>query len=190
MSQIIVIPKRKMLPIQEDTTQTPVVSPPSTVIPTANLSNLLIDTSKSWSSYSIESLGQASDNYGAARKVDLDTAIAFTIDGGGAAITTGIKGDIRLPFAGTIISVALSAPKEAGSIVIDVWKDTTANYPPTIADTITAAAKPTLVAARISLDAVLTGWTKTFAVGDYLLFTVDSITTVTLVTLVLLVRRT
>ena len=33
----------------------------------------------------------------------------------------------------------------SGSIVIDVWKDTYANFPPIVADTITASAKPTLV---------------------------------------------
>lgn len=188
---IIVVPKRKMLPMQEDTVQPPPISMPTSVyIPPMNLSGLLIDTNKEWTGFSIEGLGAASDNEGAARKIDLDTAIEFIIDGGGSAITTGIKGDVRLPFAGTIISAALSASRESGSIVIDIWKDTTTNYPPTVADTITASAKPTLSSARNSLDAVLTGWTKTFAVGDYLMFKVDSITTLTIVTLTLVVRRT
>ncbi len=191
MSVIIVVPKRKMLPLQEDTVQPiPMSMPSSVVLPPHNLSNLLIDTNKEWAGFSIEGLGAPSDNEGAARKIDLDTAIEFTINGGGAEITTGIHGDVRLPFAGTIISAALSASKESGSIVIDIWKDTTANYPPTVANTITASAKPTLSSARISLDAVLTGWTKTFAIGDYLMFNVDSVTTLTIVTLTLIVRRT
>ena len=163
--------------------------PASVVIPPQTLSNLLINTNKNWSSFSIESLGAPSDNTGAARKIDLDTATEFIIDGGGVAITTGQKGHLRLPFAGTIISVALMAD-QSGSIVIDIWKDTTANFPPTVADTITASAKPTLSSQQVSLDATLVGWTKTFAVGDIMAFYVeDSVTDIERVTLTLIVRR-
>jgi len=118
-----------------------------------------------------------------------DVAVVFIIDGGGAVITTGEKGHLRLPFAGTIVNAALAAD-QSGSIVIDIWKDTTVNFPPTVADTITASAKPTLSSAQSMLDAVLTGWTKTFAAGDYLAFKVDSIATIKRVTLTLIVRRT
>lgn len=185
---IIVVPKRKMLPMQEDTVQPqPMIMPP--IIPPMLLSNLLINTSKGWSGFSIEGLGAPSDNEGAARKIDLDAAVVFIIDGGGAAITTGVKGFIRLPFVGTIISAALGAD-QSGSIVIDIWKDTTVNFPPTDGDSITASAPPTLSSAQSSLDATLTGWTKTFAAGDYLAFNVDSCTTIQRVTLTLVVRRT
>jgi hypothetical protein len=74
--------------------------------------------------------------------------------------------------------------------VVDIWKDTYTNYPPTVADTITASAKPTLASATKSQDTTLTGWTTTFAAGDTLRFIVDSATTVTRVTLALRVRRT
>lgn len=187
---IIVVPKRKMLPLQEDTTQPKLIGmPDSVVIPPMNLSGLLIDTSKNWVGFSIENLGEASVNTGAARRIDLDTAIEFIIDGGGVAITTGQKGHIRLPFAGTIISATLMAD-QSGSIVIDIWKDTIANFPPDNDDSITASAPPTLSSAQASLDAVLTGWTKTFAVGDIMAFNVDSCATITRVTLTLIVRRT
>ena len=187
---IIVVPKRKMLPLQEDTTQPKLIGMPnSIVVPPLNLSGLLIDTNKNWVGFSIENLGEASDNTGAARRMDLDTAVPFIIDGGGVAITAGQKGHIRLPFAGTIISVALGAD-QSGSIVIEIWKDTTVNFPPTVADTITASAKPTLTNAQSSLDAILTGWTKTFVAGDYLAYNVDSCDTITRVTLTLIVRRT
>jgi len=78
----------------------------------------------------------------------------------------------------------------SGSIVIDIWKDTYANFPPTVADTITASAKPTLASAQKAQDSTLTGWTTTIAAGDILAFNVDSITTVTRVTLSLKVRKT
>jgi len=116
-------------------------------------------------------------------------AVTFVIDGGGSAISTGIKGDIEIPFACTIERVELLAD-QSGSIVIDIWKDTYANFPPLVADTITASAKPTLSAATKSEDATLTGWTTSVAAGDILRFNVDSASTVTRVTLTLRLKRT
>jgi hypothetical protein len=80
-------------------------------------------------------------------------SVGLTIDGGGSVITTGVKGFVRVPFTGTITKVTVlstDAAATSGSIVIDVWKDTYANYPPTVADTITASAKPTITTATKS----------------------------------------
>ncbi len=118
-----------------------------------------------------------------------ESGLNFIIDGGGLAITTGIKGDIEMPFAGTITAVRLFAD-QSGSIVVDIWKDTYANFPPTDADSITASAVPTISTAVKSEDANLTGWTTAFAKGDILRFNVDSITTVERVTLSLSVTKT
>ena len=107
------------------------------------------------------------------------SAIEFIIDGSGSVIATGVKGDVELPMAGTITAARLVADV-AGAIVIDIWKDTYANFPPTVADTITASAKPTITASGTkSEDTTLTGWTKTFAKGDILRINVDSCTTIT-----------
>jgi hypothetical protein len=114
--------------------------------------------------------------------------VEFVIDGGGAAITTGIKGDVEIPDAGTITSVRLLAD-QSGSIVIDIWKDTYANFPPTDADSITASAPPTISSATKSQDTTLTGWTTSVAAGDILRFNVDSATTITRVTLSLQILR-
>jgi hypothetical protein len=103
--------------------------------------------------------------------------LTFVIDGGGSAIATGIKGDLEIPFACTINQVTLLAD-QSGSIVVDIWKDTYANYPPTGADSITASAKPTISSAAKSQDATLTGWTTSIAAGDVLRFNVDSATTI------------
>lgn len=116
-------------------------------------------------------------------------SIFYVIDGGGAAITTGVKGDLLIPFACTITAATLLAD-QTGSIVIDVWTDSYANFPPTVADTITASAKPTLSSAAKSQDTTLTGWTKTITAGQLLRFNVDSASTVTRVTLALSVTRT
>ena len=118
------------------------------------------------------------------------SSIPFIIDGGGAVITTGEKGHLpEMPFAGEILSATLIAG-QSGSIVIDIWKDTYANSPPTDADSITASAPPTLSGAQKSQDTTLTGWTKDFAEGDVFAFNVDSVTTVERITLSLKVRRT
>lgn len=116
-------------------------------------------------------------------------AINFVIDGGGATITTGVKGDLEIPFACTINRVTLLAD-QSGSIVVDVWKDTYANFPPTGADSICASAKPTITSATKSQDSTLTGWTTSVSAGDTLRFNVDSITTCQRVTLSLKVTKT
>lgn len=109
--------------------------------------------------------------------------ITVIIDGGGVAITTGILPlSLEIPFACTITAARLLAD-QSGSIVIDIWKDTYANYPPTVADTIVASAKPTLSSATKSEDTTLTGWTTSLSAGDILKFKVDSITTITYCTL-------
>lgn len=106
------------------------------------------------------------------------------IDGGGSAITTGQKGYIIVPYACTI-SEASVLLDQSGSIVIDVWKDTYANYPPVDADSITASAPPTVSSATKSQDSTLTGWTTSVSAGDVIGFNVDSITTATTATLII-----
>lgn len=108
----------------------------------------------------------------------------ITIDGGGSAITTGVKGDITIPFTCYVDSWYLTAD-QAGSIVIDVWKDTLANFPPTVADTIAGTEKPTLSGAAFNSDTSLTTWTSSIASNDVIRFNVDSAATVTRATLVI-----
>jgi len=115
--------------------------------------------------------------------------ICFIVDGGGSAITTGQKGHVKIPFACTINQADLYAD-QTGSVVVDIWKDTYANFPPTVADTITAAAKPTLSATQKYQDATLTGWTTSIAAGDILAYNIDSVATITRLTITLKATRT
>jgi hypothetical protein len=131
---------------------------------------------------------RSSETTGLAWEAQYST-VNYVIDGGGSAISTGIKGDVIVDFAATIVSATLLAD-QSGSIVIDLWKDTYANYAPTDADSITSSAPPTLSSAIKSQDTALTGWTTSIAAGDVLRFNVDSATTVTRVTLALKLRRT
>ena len=113
-------------------------------------------------------------------------AITVVFGTGSAAITAGLKTYVSCPYTGTITGarlLAVDGSVTSGSIVIDVWKDTYANFPPTVAETITASAKPTLSGATTSDDTTLTGWTTAVTAGDVFGFTVDSATTVTQVAL-------
>jgi hypothetical protein len=115
--------------------------------------------------------------------------LAFTIDGGGAVIATGlVPGHVLIPAGFEIVEWTLLAD-QTGSIVVDIWKDTYANYPPTVADTITAAAKPTISTAVKGQSSTLTSWTTTLAADDVLLFNVDSVTSIQSVTLFLKLER-
>jgi len=118
----------------------------------------------------------------------ITSSLIYVIDGGGSAITTGIKGDLQIPFGCTITEVSMLAD-QAGSIVVDIWKDTYANYPPTDVDSITASATPTISSATKSTDSTLTGWTTSITAGDTLRFNVDSVSTITRVTISLKVTR-
>jgi len=116
------------------------------------------------------------------------TTLTFVIDGGGAAITTGEKGHLEVPFACTILQATMLAD-QSGSIVVDIWKDSYANYPPTDADSITASTPPTISSAVKSQDATLTDWTTAVTAGDILAFNVDSCSTITRVTVSLKVKK-
>lgn len=100
---------------------------------------------------------------------------------GGASISTGVqKGDMVMGCTGVITGVDALAD-QSGSIVVDIWKDTYANYPPVDADSITASAPVTITTATKSQDYTLTGWTKHFSAGDTFRFNVDSVTSHTCV---------
>ena len=117
-------------------------------------------------------LGAGSQNY----------TVGVTIDGEAAVPSTGQKGYRSIPVTGTIVSARLLAD-QVGDAVMDVWLDTFGNYPPIVADTITAAAKPTISSDDNSEDTTLTGWTTAVVAGDVLGFNLDSITTIQRITL-------
>jgi len=113
-------------------------------------------------------------------------ALVYVIDGGDQPITTGVKGDLVIPFACTVTEWVLVSD-QTGSIVVDVWNDSLSAYPPTVADSITGSSKPTLSGAVKNNNSGLSGWTPTIGSGSTLRFNVDSASTVTRVTLTLFV---
>lgn len=111
-----------------------------------------------------------------------DCALELTIGDGTNVITTGVKGFLEVPYNMVVTGWTLVGDA-SGSIVIDVWKDTYANFPPTVADTIAGTEKPTLASAQANQDITLSSWTTALTLGDWLAFNVDSATTVKQVTL-------
>lgn len=110
--------------------------------------------------------------------------IEIGIDGGGLVPSTGVLLDFVVPVDLTITDWTLLA-NESGSIVIDLWQDTYANYPPTVADTVTGSAKPTLSSATKNTSSTLTGWTTNWAAGSVIRVNIDSVSTLKRATLIL-----
>ena len=78
----------------------------------------------------------------------------------------------------------------SGSIAIDLWRDSYANYPPTNADTITASATPSVSGATKATSTTLTGWSTTLTKGQILRAQIESLTTIGQADLFVQVRRT
>lgn len=115
-------------------------------------------------------------------------ALPFMIGSGAAVPSTGIQGMMQVPFDCYIDRVDIFGDA-SGSGVVDIWKDTYANFPPTDADSITASAPPTLSSAVKNSDSTLTGWTRTINAGDILYFNLDSVATCKWIVVVIWVRR-
>ena len=121
------------------------------------------------------------------------------IDGGGTAITTGTKRRILIPYSCTITADPVDGYiwrvtlDQSGSIGLDLWVDTYANYPPTNADRISGTVgsnNPRVSAATKNASGSTTNWTLSLTGGSYLFVDVNSITTATFATLGLYVVRT
>jgi hypothetical protein len=110
------------------------------------------------------------------------------INGNGAIISTGVKLDVVIDFACTIKS-ATTLADQTGDIVVNIWKDTYANFPPTVADKITASAPPTISGGTKAQDMTLMGWTTAIAAGDVLRFNVDSCSAIRRATVAMKLER-
>lgn len=109
--------------------------------------------------------------------------VSFIIDGGGSVIATGVKGGFEAPYDLFITGWTITSDDgTSGAIVVDVWADTYANFPPTVADTIAGSEKPTITATgNKGQDLSLTTWTQYVAKGKHVFFNVDSVTALKLV---------
>lgn len=136
------------------------------------------------------SSGRFSRINGVTHKIGGETRqISFVIGDGTNVITTGRKAGVQIPFDCVITGWSIfEDTSTSSSIAVDIWKDTYANFPPTVADTIAASAKPTLSSATSNQDNTLTGWTTAVSAGDFVVPNVDSVTAAKRVVVVLRVR--
>lgn len=124
--------------------------------------------------------------------LSVQRTVTFILDGGGGVVSTGSqKVYCTVQYSGSIKSwrvIALDG--NTGSIQLDIWKNSFANFPPTVTDTITASAKPSIVNGNKAESSDLTGWTTTVSAGDILELNVDSVTTLTKIKLELFIEPT
>lgn len=125
-----------------------------------------------------------SERGGAERKT-----LMVVLGSGTAVIPVGTKGYVPVTLTGTIVEWRALADV-SGSIQVDVWRDTQANHPATVADSITGTNEIVLTTADEATDTVLTSWTRSITNGDTLAFNVDSVTTIKQLTIALVVELT
>ena len=110
-------------------------------------------------------------------------AITYVIDGGGSAVSTGVKGQLSIPLACTLTGWVITAD-QSGSAVVDVLRSTYAGFPTTAS--IAGSDKPTLATAQKNEDLSLSGWGSTAVnAGDELQFNVNSASTITRINITL-----
>jgi hypothetical protein len=93
----------------------------------------------------------------------------FTVSSGPLTLPVGdVK--VRINKSGTISKVTLMTAGGNGSCIVDIWKAPFSSYPPTAANSICGATKPTIIANNKYEDSILSGWTTSVAAGDVLVF--------------------
>lgn len=102
----------------------------------------------------------------------LTMPIEFVFYNGGSALAENQTQWLYVPQACAVAGHRIAAD-QSGSVVIDLWVDSHANFPPTNADSITASAPPTLSSAQTASDDTLTGWTTAIAAGSWIRATVE-----------------
>jgi len=144
--------------------------------------DILYRGASSWARLGAGTSGQRLKTSGAGANpswADDVKTVEVTLGDGSGVVAVGTTAGTQVGYAGTITSVYMvsmdtDGTATSGSAVVDIWKDTYTNYPPTVADTICAAAKPTITASTKTRDTTLTGWTTSVAANDFLFFHVDS----------------
>lgn len=123
----------------------------------------------------------------------LPAAMGYVCNGGGLGLVVGIQGFLPVPYNCEINDVEMVADQPT-DLVMDIWKCARADYDPptfpTAAQSICAAAKPTIVGGVKYFDSTLTGWTKALDKDDILVFAIDAVTLAQKATLALNLTRT
>ncbi len=115
-------------------------------------------------------------------------ALTFSVDGGGAAISSGTKRCTTAAYAATITGWSIAA-SQTSSIQFDIWKTSFSGSLPTISNTIVASAPPLISSAVTGTSTTLTSWTTSIAANDLICAYVTSASTATWANLKVQVTR-
>lgn len=121
--------------------------------------------------------------------IDDDFALEVAFITTPSVLTAATKQCIQVPVDCVVEAWEIVAPIESGSIVVDVWKDTYSNFPPTVADTIAGSEKPTITSSQKGTDTSLGSFSTSLSKGDWLIFNIDSCTSITHVVISLKCRK-
>lgn len=89
-----------------------------------------------------------------------------------------------------LVEVVILTEGGTGSCVVDIWKDTYTNFPPTDADSITGGNEPEISSGVKSSMTTFTSWTDTsFVAGDILRLHLDSSSTFTRISVYLVFSK-
>lgn len=122
------------------------------------------------------------------RKSKQVQTVPVIIDGGGQAIAANTERFFHIDYAGEFQAVTCLAD-DTGSIQVDIYKETYAEYPKAVPVSICASALPAISNAKKNQDNTLTGWTKTFASGSVFRVKVISCTAIKVFALCLKVKK-
>jgi len=95
----------------------------------------------------------------------------------------------EIPTDANIVGWTLYAPKESGSITLDVWVDDYANLPLTNVDSICGATKAILSSAQTAQDLTISTWDPEVFKGYWIQPEIESASTLTLVVLSIRLER-
>jgi hypothetical protein len=106
-------------------------------------------------------------------------------DGMGAVVLVNTRTYFRMPAAGGINAWSIVAEGTSPTCTLDIWKIANGTALPTVANTITASAKPELTTGNAVKSTTLTGWTTNFSLDDIFCVNVDACSAATKISLVL-----
>lgn len=110
------------------------------------------------------------------------------LDGLGEVLQVGSRGTLTFDYPCTIAGWKIVG-LPSGSISVDLWKASSGNFPPTIADSITGSSPPTVSSDDEASSSTLTDWDTALIAGDVLMVYILSCSDMTLATLGLKLNR-
>jgi len=126
----------------------------------------------------------------------VSASVGITVDGGGSAPATGVKGFIQLPYAATITGWSVIADV-AGTMSMDIWRAASSAPPsapavPTSGGKISASAPVTIASSAQSASggsSAISTWTTALAQWDVLGFSLSAAATLTRITVEIFITK-